>query len=117
MQIEYIGGGATSHVTFVCYTNFTPTTEGASHTFPAQNHILNGIKLFTSANFDEIIRPARFCVGEYVRGSNYIGNHHSRGDHGQRHENNSSGFMLQPPLHPPTPTPLKAPLPGQMKIR
>lgn len=81
---------ATSHVTFLSCTNFTPTTEGATH-------ILNGIKLFTSANFDEIICPARFCVGEYVRGSNYIGNHHSRGDHGQRHENNSSGFMLQRP--------------------
>lgn len=42
----------------------------------------------------EIISNTWFSVHGYVHGSNYMGNHHSQADHGHRHENNSSGFML-----------------------
>lgn len=63
-------------------------------------YVLNRMKLFTSVYFDEIIYPAWFSVSEYVHGSNYIGNHHSQADHRQRHENNSSGFILHCPVKP-----------------
>ncbi len=58
------------------------------------------IKEFTSVYYCAVIYCRWFSVSGYGHGSNYMGNHYSQADHRQRHENNSSGFMLHCPVKP-----------------
>lgn len=81
------------------------TFEGAGNTVPiVKKHFEqtcpSRTKKFTSVYYCEIIYCTWFSVRGYVHGSNYMGNHHSQADHRQRHENNSSGFMLHSPVKP-----------------